>query len=57
MRWEADKTCLYESCNDYATIEYKIVIEEKAGVEIKTKSIQWYQFYGVSATKQQILQH
>ena len=38
MRWGADKRCLCESRKDYATIEYQIVIDEKAGViETKTK--------------------
>ena len=38
MRWEADKRWLYEWCNDYRTIEYEVVINEKSGViEIKTK--------------------
>ena len=38
MRWEANKRWLYEWCNDYRTIEYEVVINEKSGViEIKTK--------------------
>ena len=38
MRWGTGKRCLCESCKDYTTIEYQIVIDEKAGViEIKTK--------------------
>ena len=40
MRWEADKRGGY--MNDYTTIEYQVVIEEKYGViEIKTKILQW----------------
>ena len=43
MRWETYKRWLYEWCIDYTTIEYQIVIAEKAGViEIKTKMLQWY---------------
>ena len=45
MRRETDKIWLYEWYNDYTTIEYQIVIQEKAGVsEIKTKlkCLQWY---------------
>ena len=38
MRWEADKRWLYEWYNDYTTIEYQALIDEKSGViEIKTK--------------------
>ena len=38
MRWGTDKRCLWESCKDYTTIEYQIVIDEKAGlIEIKPK--------------------
>ena len=38
MRWGTDKRWLCESCKDYTTIEYQIVIDEKAGViEVKTK--------------------
>ena len=40
MRWETDKRWLYELCNDYTTIEYQIVIDEKArAVEIQTKML------------------
>ena len=40
MRWEADKRGGY--MNDYTTIEYQVVTEEKYGViEIKTKMLQW----------------
>ena len=43
MRWQWDKRWLYEWCNDYTTIDYQIIINEKAKViEIKTKMIQWY---------------
>ena len=42
MRWEADKRWLYEWFNDYKTIEYEVVINEKSSViEIKTKMLQW----------------
>ena len=54
MRRETDKIWLYEWYNDYTTIEYQIVIQEKAGVsEIKTKlkCLQWDEFCNVSATK------
>ena len=38
MRWEADKRWLYEWCNDYRTIEYEVVINEKSSViELKPK--------------------
>ena len=38
MRWGSDKRWLCESCKDYTTIEYQIVIDEKGGViKIKTK--------------------
>ena len=38
MRWGADKRWLCESCKDYITIKYQIVIDLKAGViEIKSK--------------------
>ena len=41
MRWEADKS-RYEQCNDYTTIEYQAIIDEKSGVtEIKSKMLQW----------------
>ena len=43
MRWEADKGWLYEWFNDYTTIGYQIVIDEKVGViEIETKMLQCY---------------
>ena len=43
MRWETDKRWSYESCNDYETIAYQILIDKKAGViEMKTKMLQWY---------------
>ena len=42
MRWEADKSWLYEWYKDYTTIEYQVDIEEKAGIiEIKTKMLHW----------------
>ena len=38
MRWGTVKKWLCESCKDYASIEYQVVIDEKAEVtEIKTK--------------------
>ena len=38
MRWGSEKRWLCESCKDYTTIEYQIVIDEKGGViKIKTK--------------------
>ena len=38
MGWGTVKKWLCESCKDYASIEYQVVIDEKAGVtEIKTK--------------------
>ena len=38
MRWETEKRWLHEWSKDYTTIEYQIVIDEKAGIiEIKTK--------------------
>ena len=41
IRWETDKRWLYESYNDYTTIEYQVVIEEKArAIEIQTKMLQ-----------------
>ena len=41
MRWETDKKWLYELCNNYTTIEYQVVIDEKARVtEIQTKMLQ-----------------
>ena len=37
-RWEANKRWLYEWYNDYTTIEYQAVIDEKSGViELKPK--------------------
>ena len=55
MRWGTDKRWLYEWCKDYTTIEYQIVIDEKARViEIKSKMLYWYYFCGVSATKHQM---
>ena len=40
MRWETDKRWLYEWCKDYTTIEYQIVIDEKARViDIKSKML------------------
>ena len=41
LRWETDKRWLYEFCNDYTTIEYKIVIDKKArAIEIQIKMLQ-----------------
>ena len=38
MGWGTVKKWLCESCKDYASIEYQVAIDEKAGVtEIKTK--------------------
>ena len=43
MRWKTGKGWLYEWYTDYTTIEYQIVIHEKARVtEIKIKMLQWY---------------
>ena len=55
MRWGTDNRWLCESCKDYTTIEYQIVIDEKAEVtDIKTKILEWYYFCGVSVTKHQV---
>ena len=40
MRWEADKSWLYEWWIDYTTIEEQVAIDEKVGViEIKCKML------------------